>query len=109
MTTLEDRLNLVERKLEEQKQFLQKSGFKSKIVSSRIVTEFLKQHPEIKTASEAVEILLNRGIGSEQDLLKYKSFNFGTNTSKGREPLDKSEGSDIQDENNQDKSVGARR
>lgn len=47
--------------------------------SKNILGKFLEQHPEVKTASKARDILLSKGIGSEQDLEAYKNFDFGTN------------------------------
>ncbi|GEM_PF-4689661 len=64
-------------------------------LSPNLIGEFLKQHPEVKTSSDAKSKLLEKNIGTVEDLEKIKNFNFGSNTSNGLEPERKDKGQDI--------------
>lgn len=63
-------------------------------VSKNLIGDFMKQHPEIKTASHAVSLMLEHGIGSKEALEHYKNFDFGTNTGHGQAPKGKEHGED---------------
>jgi hypothetical protein len=84
------RLERIERKV-----FRGKTHDEAYGLSPNLIGDFLKQHPEVKTSSDAKSKLLEKGIGRVEDLERFSTYDFGSNTSNGLEPERKDQGQDI--------------